>query len=326
MYFGLISGSYTKNTSGGVLRKNIGSIKDEIDTQTGVFKHNDLNSSVEGIIKTIDRFKIVGFNYSSNSYNKNCGWITDEVMAEGQCRDWGNPVAEMMYEALRYFSGAKSPTGDFTYDASATNDDNTLGLPLPGWLDPFTNGEDVNVNGKLDTGEDVNKNGLLDGFDYCAKPFMLVLSDINPTFDSDQLPGNDFNGAVNSTLAGLDVGGLANTISFGEGGYPPTLSATPGGPMTGPVPPNRCWGSGPSADCARKSPPSGAATIPLPWLTMETRPTCIPRQIRPNPSPPIVWGWPPPCPKSISMWGAVLFHWFPLASPFGGHRPIPSPP
>ena len=31
MYFGLVSGSYTKNTSGGVLRKKIGPITDEID-------------------------------------------------------------------------------------------------------------------------------------------------------------------------------------------------------------------------------------------------------------------------------------------------------
>ena len=37
MHFGLVTGSYAKNTSGGVLRKNIGSIADEINSSTGQF-------------------------------------------------------------------------------------------------------------------------------------------------------------------------------------------------------------------------------------------------------------------------------------------------
>jgi type IV pilus assembly protein PilY1 len=55
MYFGLLSGSYTKNTSGGVLRKKIGSITDEIVANTGQF------TAVNGIVKTIDKFRIVDF-------------------------------------------------------------------------------------------------------------------------------------------------------------------------------------------------------------------------------------------------------------------------
>jgi type IV pilus assembly protein PilY1 len=35
MYFGLLTGSYTKNLSGGVLRQPIGSIRPEIDQTTG---------------------------------------------------------------------------------------------------------------------------------------------------------------------------------------------------------------------------------------------------------------------------------------------------
>ena len=96
---------------------------------------------------------------------------------------WGNPVAEMMYESLRYFSGAASPTADFTYGTDAALDDNVLGLPKPGWVDPYVNGEDVDADGILDPGEDLDNDNILDGFSYCAKPFILVLSDINPTFD-----------------------------------------------------------------------------------------------------------------------------------------------
>jgi type IV pilus assembly protein PilY1 len=78
-------GSYTKNTSGGVLRKKIGSITDEIVANTGQF------TAVNGIVKTIDKFRIVDFDYGSHSYNSNCGWITTRPISEGECRMWGNP-------------------------------------------------------------------------------------------------------------------------------------------------------------------------------------------------------------------------------------------
>ncbi len=189
MMFGLITGSYAKNTSGGVLRKNISSFTDEIDPTTGEF------TAVNGIIKTINNFRIVCFDYGAKNYNCNCGWITTHPLAEGECRMWGNPIAEMMYEGLRYFAGKATPTTAFTY--SGTTDDSTLGLPLPTWNDPY------------DT---------TTGFSYCAKPFMLVISDINPTYDSDQLPGVDNNfGSFTGDVSGLDVSSEADTISTEEG-------------------------------------------------------------------------------------------------------------
>ena len=101
MYFGLMTGSYAKNISGGVLRKNIGSIKDEIDPHTGQF------TSVNGIVRTIDKLRIYGFRYSDYMYEPGWpeAWITTRPMNEGEQRNWGNPVAEMMYETLRYFAG-----------------------------------------------------------------------------------------------------------------------------------------------------------------------------------------------------------------------------
>lgn len=189
MMFGLITGSYAKNTSGGVLRKNISSFTDEVDPTTGEF------TAVNGIIKTINNFRTVCFDYSSYSYNCNCGWITTHPLAEGQCRMWGNPIAEMMYEGLRYFAGKATPTSAFTY--SGTTDDSSLGLPLPTWNDPY------------DT---------TTGFDHCAKPFMLVISDINPSYDSDQLPGIDSNfGTFTGDVSGLDVSSEADIISTEEG-------------------------------------------------------------------------------------------------------------
>jgi type IV pilus assembly protein PilY1 len=197
MYFGLLSGSYTKNTSGGVLRKKIGSITDEIVANTGQF------TAVNGIVKTIDKFRIVDFDYGSHSYNSNCGWITTRPISEGECRMWGNPVGEMMYETLRYFAGEGSPTSDFTYaDANDNHAGLDLTLPKATWNDPY------------DTSDG--------GFEYCAKPFMLVLSDINPTFDSDQLPGafSEFGSQSPETIgnagSSLDVEDLADDIFSAE--------------------------------------------------------------------------------------------------------------
>lgn len=173
MYFGLTTGSYEKNMSGGVVRKNIGSITDEINLETGQF------TEVNGIIQTIDKLRIVDFRYSDYSYepgepnwdnydpNEPGAWLTSRSMNEGEFPDWGNPLAEMMYETLRYFAD-KTPTEDYLYSGGK---DSALGLPLATWQDPF-----------MQSGKNL----------YCAKPIMLVVSDINPSFDSDKIPGSAF--------------------------------------------------------------------------------------------------------------------------------------
>ncbi len=187
MYFGLMTGSYAKNTSGGVLRKNVGSITDEINLTTGQF-----DTTVNGIISTINKLRIVDFDYGSYSYNSNCGWITTRPIVEGECRMWGNPIGEIMYESLRYFAGKSGPTAAFDY--SGTTDDSTLGLPKPTWQNPYD---------------------ATTGYPDCAQPFMLVISDPNSNFDSDNVPGSYFN-TVTGDLTGFDAEGLADTISTEE--------------------------------------------------------------------------------------------------------------
>ena len=185
MMFGLLTGSHQKNTSGGVLRKNCGSIADEINPNTGQF------TAVNGIIKTIDKLHIVDYSYGSRSYDG--GWMTTRAMNEGEFQMWGNPIGEMMYETLRYFAGEPA-TSDY-YPSTDANE-TELGLPrLPGanWVDPYS------------------------VYSYCAQPFMLVLSDINPSFDSDQLPGSVF-GSVSTSLGSLNVQTLSQTISANEPG------------------------------------------------------------------------------------------------------------
>ena len=200
MEFGLITGSYAKNTSGGVLRKNISSFSDEFLPENGIF------SNTVGIVKTIDRIKTIGFGSAYNYYD-NCGVPeVGGILAEGRCRMWGNPVAEMMFEGLRYFGGKTSPTSAYSI-ASSGNDDATLGLPLPSWVNPYGNKSLSPAGG---------------GYPHCSKPSQMVISDINPTNDTDQLPGQhsystpsatpSFGGDTSLNGHAIAVETLANTI------------------------------------------------------------------------------------------------------------------
>src|SRR5690606_5650178 len=106
MLWGLMSGSYRKNKSGGVLRKNIGFIGDEINVNTdSSFK---AAPATGGIINTIDRFRIVNYDYHLGHYNNsswdNCSWALNSC-TDGRCTNWGNPFAEILLECYRYFAG-----------------------------------------------------------------------------------------------------------------------------------------------------------------------------------------------------------------------------
>ena len=149
-----------------------------------------------GIIQTINKLRIYGYDYTDaldTGYKQNCGWRADRPLQEGECRMWGNPIGEMMYEALRYFAGKKGPTPAFDY--SGTTDDTALGLPQPAWNDPYA---------------------AVNGFGYCARPFMLVLSDIAPNYDTDQVPGSAFS-SFSGDLSGFSAQDAAGKISVAEG-------------------------------------------------------------------------------------------------------------
>jgi len=183
--FGLFTGSYQNNLQGGVLRKNISSLTDEVNSGNGTFK------ATVGIIKTIDKLRTYGFNYNTYpEFTYKCGWITNRAIKNGECTMWGNPIGEIMYESLRYFAG-ENPTPEFLYSSGSI--DESLGLPLATWKDPY------------------------DTYGHCAKPFQLVISDINPSYDSDSLPGSAFSSWTDSDLS-LNVQDEAAFITAGENG------------------------------------------------------------------------------------------------------------
>lgn len=188
MAFGLLTGSYRHNLQGGVLRKNISNFANEVDATTGKFL-----TDANGIVKTIDSLRVTGF---AGNYEYSCGWITTRPINDGECRMWGNPLGEMMYEALRYLAGAAAPTAAYTY---TQNDDDGLSLPKPAWQNPYrTSG----------------------GYGWCSKPFQMVISDINPSYDT-ALPGSSFGDATGELLGrnlysnastSLDVSATGNLI------------------------------------------------------------------------------------------------------------------
>jgi type IV pilus assembly protein PilY1 len=212
MYFGLMTGSYARNTSGGVLRRNMGKpangataaddMSNEIDPATGMFI-----PTYEGIIATFNRLHGTGFSASnaSNPYaydtaygSQQCGWITSGPLTEGKCQMWGNPIAEIMFESLRYFAAPAS--GPLFATSKGQGEEGQLpggGPPVASWTDPYASPRPK-----------------------CAKPFQTVISDINPTYDTDQLPGGatSFGSSSNADLPGLDVSKLGQDIWNGEFG------------------------------------------------------------------------------------------------------------
>lgn len=194
MYFGFMTTSYSKNTSGGVLRKNPGPVSDEVNINNGTQQTSE--NTQGNLIISMDRMKVIDFNYADHTYSS-CGWITNRAINEGECKMWGNPIAEMMYESLRYFAGKGAPTAEFTY---ATPADSGVSLSKPDW--GYTKGSTVYQPYEI--------------FPNCSQPFLLVLSDVNTSYDSDQIPGSAYTKPDGSTFtedAALPQLGLGTVTS-----------------------------------------------------------------------------------------------------------------
>ncbi len=206
MYFGLLSGSFQNNLTGGILRSPLQSFAKEINLSTGQFCVYSNNCSSDatsnGIVATIDKFRVIDFTYGS-SYQYGCGWYESGAMTQTSpshsCYMWGNPVGEMMYETLRYLAGATSATS--AYSSSTTQDDN-LHLPkITTWTPPYNS------------------------YPKCSVPAMTVISDTYPSYDY-KLPGSQFDSSVTASpagLSGLNVSTEADNIWSEEGGGSPLI-------------------------------------------------------------------------------------------------------
>ena len=208
--FGLLSGTYDKNYSGGVLRQNIDDFKQEVTATTGVF------TSVKGIVYHLNELRPWGFGAPNSEWD--CGFKFDTQRTEGTCGMWGNPLGEMMYETLRYFSGEAAGTPAFTTGVGSDRvidngktvkspePSSKLDLQRPAWINPY-----VASSGRSSTA----------AYPKCARPVQMVIGDPKTSFDSDQLPGIDANfGTFAGSLGSLNVSAEANNIwasEFGTG-------------------------------------------------------------------------------------------------------------
>lgn len=204
MYFGLVTGTYTNNLRGGVVRKAAASFSNEYSSSTGRFLTDSttgtgcfngrcyVNNS--GIVANLDRLVFSAGCTDSAGYNLN-------PLTNGKCVDWGNPLGEMSYETLRYYAG-KTPNSAYAAGTADTN----LGLSsLSSWTNPYST------------------------YPSCTRPFMTLMSDVNPSYDSD-VPGSslgtdsrpttdigfDF-ASIGATLWSREVGGSAS-VNVGQSG------------------------------------------------------------------------------------------------------------
>jgi len=78
---------------------------DEVNNNDGKMQTSENERG--NLITSLNRMKVIDFDYGDHAYD-NCGWITNRAMYQGtdetkvECKMWGNPIAEMMYESLRY--------------------------------------------------------------------------------------------------------------------------------------------------------------------------------------------------------------------------------
>jgi len=186
MYFSLLTGSYENNLQGGVLRQKMDSFgENEVDPTTGIF------TQAPGIVTSLDAIQIPN-DFILQSVQRDCGWLTTRQFTNGECRAWGNPVAEMMYEGMRYLAGEMTPTPQFETDGGM---DEELGLQSSPWDDPYSTDQP---------------------YAQCSSAYQLVISDPSPSFDGDQLPGSDFGTFTSSSLGDLHVGEVADFISSND--------------------------------------------------------------------------------------------------------------
>ena len=183
--FGLMMGSYDYNLMGGVLRKNIGQINDEIET-TGVFK--TMAAGAGGIIKSLNEVTLYDYDLAGGNYGASCPSSRrfSNKLTNGDCPSWGNPVSELVLESMRYY--AKKYVLPTT-----TTKDSAAGLTTTTVLDPVTSDPAIGSTTR----------SALYGRGICRPLNMLAITSGSSSFDDDGLGGFSDINPGSSTVAGL---------------------------------------------------------------------------------------------------------------------------
>jgi type IV pilus assembly protein PilY1 len=218
-FFGLFTGSYDSNMSGGRLRKVMSSFRNEFSASDGTF-----DNTVQGIVHNFNQFRLYAFNRGRTDQIYAGDVVGGRAMRQGEFPDWGNPIGELMYEATRYLANKGAPTAAYINDSANTainTVDDLIGLSRPAWDYPYAQ---TAPNSTTTFTSAANA-------PVCARANILTISDTNVSFDSDQLPrvNTNFSTATFSTdLTGrhvfsgvsssLDVSLVADFITANEPG------------------------------------------------------------------------------------------------------------
>lgn len=236
--FGLLTGTYDNNYSGGVLRKNVDDFSAEVTASNGTY------SSVKGIVYNLNKIRPWGFGDTASSATWDCGFHWGSARRNGECPMWGNPLGEMMYETLNYFSGGSASSA---YTTGVGTDRVSSSAPYFG-PNPNSTGATDNMSGHMGTiqSPEPAAGGRLDlqrpawinpyaasasrtrtaAYPTCSRPIQMVIGDPKTSFDGDQLPGTSFPLVANygptfsGTVGTLNVSTEADAIwktEFGAG-------------------------------------------------------------------------------------------------------------
>lgn len=185
--FALMLGSYDSNLDGGILRKNMSEVNDEIDSSTGVFL------GTAGIIQALSKLRLYGYNPNNGNYSQTCD---SRSISNGNCPSWGNPIAEMLVESLRYYAGKSQ------YFSSGGGKDGEFGLTAATWSDPLT------ANRSYPTGK---TRQMLYGKNQCRPLNMVTISSGISSFDHDNV------NTAFSSLSGTTASSYTQQIGTKEG-------------------------------------------------------------------------------------------------------------
>ncbi|WP_198145885.1 pilus assembly protein [Desulfonatronovibrio magnus] len=182
LHFGLLTGSYSRNKSGGVLRKNTSKLEDEVNISTdGTFKEAAQGS----IIGSLNLMRIYGYSHNDGTYESSSGDHCPfglKTFTDGRCTNWGNPMSEMFLETLRYFSSTNEPYPDF----KVSGDDKIPDLTSADWDDPLC----------TET--------------WCAPLSIIAINASIPSYDHDQFGGL-------SDIGASSISQLTDVVGQGEG-------------------------------------------------------------------------------------------------------------
>jgi type IV pilus assembly protein PilY1 len=224
MRFGLMTGGFSDEYSGsknnlrfqgGLMRNHVDSISNSIDPATGQFKEY-------GLMWALDKLQISGrWIYD---YDEIPGYYPWAGVYYNDVNSWGNPMGEMLFEAIRYMSGKATPLAAFSDSeigdrsgASSNSQNNYRGNPtLKSPINKLLSKNSLkNWKDRLEASE-------------CSRPVIMLLSDIDTSFDGDNIPtNNDLNnfelvtgiaqaGKVNLPKQ-FDVSQYLNVVSSIEG-------------------------------------------------------------------------------------------------------------